>query len=166
MATDGRRSTKFAVDAMLGSLARKLRAFGFDSMYYKDLTDTRILSLCKQNGRVLVTADHGLAAQANARGLRAMLVSGSTDGRRLTALVRVARESGLALRKGEPRCSLCNGELRAITAEAARRAVPVSVVGRHRVFHQCSSCGQVYWKGGHWKKLRRLEKLLDAKSKD
>ena len=164
MATGGRRSTKFAVDAMLGSLARKLRAFGFDSTYYKDLTDSRILSLCKQNGRVLVTADRGLAAQANARGLRAMLVSGSTDGRRLSALVRAARESGLAFRRGEPRCSLCNSELKVVAPEAARRVVPASVAGRHRVFTQCSTCGQVYWKGGHWKKLRRLEKLFDAKS--
>jgi len=164
MATGSKRSTRFAVDAMLGSLARKLRAFGFDSAYYKDISDSKILSLCGRNGRVLITADRGLAALAKARGLPAVLVSGGTDGRRMSAMVKAARESGFPLRMGEPRCSVCNGELRGASRAAVRVAVPASVARRHRAFQQCSECGQVYWKGGHWKKLRRLRKLFEAES--
>jgi uncharacterized protein with PIN domain len=164
MPAGGPRSTKFAVDAMLGSLARKLRAFGFDSTYYKEGTDTKILSDCKRQRRVLITADRQLAARAEKRGLRSLLVTDRTDGRRLSMIVKTAGETGLILKMGEARCSLCNGNLTMITPAEAARSVPGALARRHRVFYRCSACGHVYWKGGHWKKLRRLEALFEAKS--
>ncbi|HYB45383.1 MAG TPA: Mut7-C RNAse domain-containing protein [Nitrososphaerales archaeon] len=161
MATGGSRSTRFAVDAMLGSLARKLRAFGFDSVYYKDATDSAILSASARQGRVLVTADRQLAWRAGKRGLRAFLVSGGSDRSRLLQIIASARESGVGLRRGEPRCSLCNGALVVLAKAEARGRVPESVARRHRLFFACSSCGRVYWRGGHWKKLRSLEELFE-----
>jgi len=160
MATGGRRSTKFALDAMLGSLARKLRAFGFDSAYYKDATDSAILSSCARQGRVLVTADRELAARAGKRGLSALLVSGQSDRARLLQMIAASRETGLRLTRGEPRCSVCDGRLVGLAAVEARKKVPESVAGRHRLFYSCSNCGRVYWRGGHWKKLRSLEALF------
>lgn len=164
MPTRGGRPTKLAADAMLGSLARKLRAIGFDSAYYKDMADSEILAICKRQKRVLVTADRRLATQARGLGLPSLLVSGETDGRRLSTMVRIARESRIALRRGDARCSICNGELKLITRAEAVGLVPDSVARRHKTFHRCPNCGQLYWKGGHWKKLRRLERLLLAKS--
>jgi len=149
---------------MLGSLARKLRAFGFDSSYYRHGTDAGILAACRRQGRVLLTSDRQLAASAGKRGLSAILVVGQSDRARLSSMVRRAHSMGLELRRSEPRCSLCNSMLARVTAAEAREQVPNSVALRHRVFYRCSHCGQLYWKGGHWKKLRSLETLLGSGS--
>ncbi len=164
MAAGRERSTRFLVDAMLGSLARKLRAFGFDSTYYGRGSDAGILSACSRQGRVLVTADRQLAARAKRRGLPSLLVTGQSDRARLASMIRAAGEAGLRLGRAEPRCSLCNCRLGRIPLAKARKRVPDSVGRRHRVFYGCSRCGQLYWKGGHWKQLRRLEALLNPRS--
>ena len=164
MAAGGRGTTRFLVDAMLGSLARKLRAFGFDSTYHGRGSDAGILSDISRQGRVLVTADRQLAARAWKLGLSSLLVTGESDRARLATMMRAAGDVGLRLKRGEPRCSLCNSKLDRITMSKARGRVPGSVARRHRVFRECPNCGQLYWKGGHWKQLRRLEALLNPRS--
>lgn len=157
-----RAQTKFVVDAMLGSLSRKLRAFGFDVAYYKRGDDAGIMALSRRQRRILVTADRSLASRSERLGLPTLLVSGETDGERLSAMVADARQRGIALSRGEPRCSLCNAQLRKISAVEARSQVQPAVAQRHRSFYKCRICGQVYWRGGHWKKLRRLQRLFES----
>ena len=152
--------TKFAVDAMHGSLARKLRAFGFDSFYYRQGDDEGIIDLASTEGRVVVTSDRSLVARATARKVPAILLEGRSDGSRLGEISRGAAGLGVALRKGDPLCSLCGGELSSLARKDASRRVPPSVWSRHRVFFLCTRCGQVYWRGGHWKKLRSLARRL------
>ncbi|MDV3292706.1 MAG: hypothetical protein LYZ70_00360 [Nitrososphaerales archaeon] len=157
----GASPTRLAVDAMLGSLARKLRSFGFDTIYYNGGQDADLLGLCRRQRRILVTADRLLSIRAERAGLGVLLVSGSTDGSRITAMIAGARQRGLALRKGESLCSVCNGRLTPIPKSAAVETLPAAVVRRHRTFLRCEDCGKVYWRGSHWKKLRRLERLFE-----
>ena len=145
---------------MLGSLARKLRAFGFDTAYVTGLDDSAILSMCSRQGRLLLTADRQLAARASRRELPAFLVVGQNDRARLLGVIAATHDAGINLKRGESRCSLCNGKLES-KAVSARVKVPESVARRHKAVFVCTKCGQVYWKGGHWKKLRRLEALFE-----
>ncbi len=155
-----RSRTKFVCDAMLGSLARKLRAFGFDASYYKEGSDAGILEASVAGGRIILTSDRRLAARALSKGVAALLIEGGTEGRRVRALVRAAKESGFALERGDPLCSVCGGELEAKTRAEVVPLVPKSVAVRHRRFFRCASCGRVYWKGSHWKKLSGLERVF------
>jgi uncharacterized protein with PIN domain len=155
-------TTKFAVDAMLGSLSRKLRSFGFDTLYYKEGGDSEMLGICRRQRRILVTADRLLSKRAERMGLPVLLVTGRMDGSRISNMIEVARQRSLALRKGEPRCSLCNGKMRLVSAREAEKIVPTAVARRHRSFYRCTACGNVYWRGSHWKKLRRLARLFES----
>ena len=56
--------TRFVADAMLGSLARKLRALGFDTAYYKSGDDLGIITLAARSSRIILTADRSLASLA------------------------------------------------------------------------------------------------------
>ncbi len=156
----GEARVRFVADAMLGSLARKLRALGFDTAYYRSGGDAGIMDLAAEGGRVILTADRALGALAVRRGTRAIVLTGRNDGSRVRALVKAARSSGLSLQRGDPLCSLCNGELERLRKEDVTGEVPKSVEERHRLFYRCRSCRKVYWKGGHWKKLRSFERLL------
>ena len=156
------RATRFVVDAMLGSLARKLRAVGFDTLYYGEGDDSGMIDICRRERRVLLTADRLLTERADELGITVISVSGRTDRNRMSGMVSAARLRGLSLTSGESRCSLCNGLLAQISPRDAEKSVPAEVARRHRLFWRCAGCGQVYWRGGHWKKLRSLGKLFES----
>jgi len=159
-APGGEGRSRFTVDAMLGSLARKLRALGFDAAYYKSGDDTELMELSRREGRIILTADRSLAARADAKGIRALLVTGNSDGKRIGALARGAAARGFILTRGDPLCSICGGPLRVVARDEISEKVPPSVRRRHRLFFRCSSCGQMYWRGSHWKKLISLARRL------
>ncbi len=147
---------------MLGSLARKLRALGFDAAYYKSGSDAGIVSLAEREGRAVLTADRSLAAYTTKRGVRSFLLIGRSDGARLASLARAARLSGFPLVAEDPLCSLCGGELEELERREVAGLVPPAVERSHRLFFHCTNCGQFYWRGSHWKKLRSLARRLKA----
>lgn len=148
---------------MLGSLARKLRIFGFDTLYFDRGPDSDLIALARKGGRVILTSDVELYKRAGRTGVQALLVEGGTDRGRLASLAK-----GGLLTLGRPadrppsRCAVCNGELEAISrTEASAGGAPQRAVARHRLFFRCGSCSRLYWRGGHWVRLRRLSGALE-----
>ena len=155
-----RGNTKLVADAMLGSLARKLRAIGFDTLYFRAGSDPELLALAEGDGRLILTADRSLAGTARRRGLPAILVTGRSDTVRLKGVVEGSRALGLPLVRGDSLCSVCNGPLAPLRKNEVAGRVPASVLRRHRLFYECGGCGKIYWRGGHWKKLRSFTEPL------
>ena len=155
-----RAVTKFVADAMLGSLARKLRAFGFDTSYFREGEDADLLALASTEGRVVLTSDRSLVERARARRLPALLITGKEDSGRIASLREAARAGRVNLVRGPPLCSVCNGKLEVLAKSNVAGRVPLPVEKRHRLFFRCMDCGRYYWRGGHWKKLRWLERRL------
>jgi uncharacterized protein len=151
---------------MLGSLARKLRIFGFDTLYFSEGGDTELETLAGKERRVILTSDKRLLAHSESRGLQAVLVEGKTDRERLRSVMKRAGP-GMTLRVGgvgASRCAVCNGELRVLGRRSAAAAkIPPKVLARHRLFYVCSSCSKCYWRGKHWERLRRLSYSLKTK---
>jgi uncharacterized protein with PIN domain len=155
----------FIADAMLGSLARKLRAFGFDTLYYKRGDDEGMLRLAKSTGRTVITADRKLADAAEKRRITVLLVKGASDSKRIQSMLAASEEKGLSLSPRESRCSICNGALVRVSKEAVIARLPKSVALRHRYFMECGACRKLYWRGSHWKKLRRLgQRFVEAQA--
>ena len=156
---------RFVADAMLGSIARKLRIFGFDTLYLNGGDDADLEAIGRRERRVILTSDKLLFAHALRRGGRAILVEGSSDRTRLLSILaqagpEVASHSG----RRESRCALCNGELEVLKRSvAAKEKIPSKVLARHRLFFRCTSCSKMYWRGGHWDRIRRLSSLLKTK---
>ena len=161
-----RSPPRFVADAMLGSLARKLRIFGFDTLYFGRGGDLEFEALAKKERRVILTSDRRLFARSEGRGLRAILVEGTTDRARLRC---VTTRSGLTITLGlgrgrASRCAICNGELEVLgRRDVASTEIPAKVLARHRLFYRCRSCSKFYWRGKHWERLRRLSYSLKTK---
>lgn len=155
--------TRFVADAMLGSLCRKLRALGFDTSYYNAGNDSGLIKAALSQKRIILTSDRSLAASASSKGLNVIFVAGKSDGERLSLISRAATVSGTKLVRGDPLCSLCGGELSTLRKADVLGDIPPSVRVRHRLFYRCRSCGQFYWRGSHWKKLRSLSRRLKPK---
>jgi uncharacterized protein with PIN domain len=157
---------KFVADAMLGSLARKLRIFGFDTAYFREGDDEELEALARREKRTILTSDRPLFERSRGDRLRAYLVEGRTDRARLLSIQRQAASS-MAFRMGREtasRCALCNGELEPLRRrDAASLPVPPKVLARHHLFYRCKVCARLYWHGRHWERLRRLSYSLKTK---
>ena len=162
----------FLADAMLGSIARKLRIFGFDTLYNAQVNDDEILKIGMEQDRVILTADKELFKRIVKIGARGVLVSGGTS--ELEDLVHILRKSGIrsvGIDGIGSRCSVCNGSLEERTSDHLKKddddnnenvVLPDRVIARHNQFFQCTICGKVYWEGSHLKRIIDLVRNLDA----
>jgi uncharacterized protein with PIN domain len=142
---------RFIVDGMLGSLARWLRLLGYETDYCGGASDDFLLKIVGSTQGILLTKDVELLNRARASGFHAFLITGEKEEDRLRSLsvqLRLPLEVNTAL----SRCPKCDGVLRtAGPAEIAR--VPSGTSRHYSEFWVCSSCGQIYWKGRHWKNI-------------
>ena len=141
---------RFVVDMMLGKLAKWLRIMGYDTLYFNPIDDHELLSIAKQEDRVLITRDTHLVGR---RGIqRFVLVHANDPLEQLKETI-----SGLSLTEESvrlfSRCIRCNSPLVNISREAARESVPPFVYLNHQTFSRCPDCRKVYWEGTHRQKM-------------
>lgn len=158
-----RKAPSFVADAMLGSVARKLRIFGFDTLYVAHAPDEEILKIGMEQGRVILTADKELFKRVVKAGTAGVLVGGASDLEDLVHILVKNRVTSVSLDGIGSRCSVCNGFLEARTHTQVKDSLPDKVAELQSEFYQCTSCGKVYWEGGHLRRIRSLVKSVDSK---
>jgi hypothetical protein len=140
---------KFAVDEMLGTLARWLRIMGYDAVYERDRTDDEIIAGANAEGRILLTRDKELAARMGEMG--SYIASDQLE----EQLRQVWRVFSLRPDQDLARCTVCNGELEQLPEDDAKDKVPEGVFLLNHQFFKCRSCGKVYWRGSHWVNIKK-----------
>jgi uncharacterized protein with PIN domain len=145
---------KFIVDGMLGKLSRWLRILGHNVKYSNNLDDAQLLTIAKKERRTLLTRDFELYRHATAKGIDAFYMEEETGEERLAAL---ARKYGMDLDIDMTisRCPKCNTKVKPITKEEAAGKVEKSTFEHYDEFWKCPKCGQIYWQGAHWTRIRR-----------
>jgi uncharacterized protein len=152
---------RFLCDAMLGGLAKWLRAAGYDTYYAREGTEISDRSLTRralEEGRVLLTSDSGFLE-------RKLVRDGSVVVLRIPHL---PLEEQLRLVVGhfaltwrQSRCMACNGELGVVPPGAVANQVPPGVSRDHKEFFLCKGCGRVFWHGSHWDRIAsRLSRVF------
>jgi hypothetical protein len=149
----GKDKPKFLADGMLGSLARKLRIYGFDVKYDLSYTDRQLILISKVEDRILLTCDKELHFNALKKGVNSILVNGEDDEDRL---VEIFTELKLKVEPEISRCPVCNGLLKRVSREEVKTKVYPTVLEKHEIFYLCKNCGKIYWMGSHWKRLNTL----------
>lgn len=146
---------KFLVDAMLGTLASRLRALGYDTVWRRDTADSLLLREAHAEGRLLLTQDRELSEIG---GARALFVNAKTAAEQLDEVV-----ARLALAPDPARlftrCSLCNAPLVPAEKASVAERVPPRALAHHDAFWTCPSCDKVYWKGSHYDEMLAALKL-------
>lgn len=143
-------------DEMLGSMARWLRAAGYDAALAEPgRPDAEILEQCRAQARILVTRDRRLAQAAGPR-VRSLLLTGDDPDRHAQALAwGLDVDWTLA---PFTRCLVDNAVLEpARAADLAR--IPEPSRALPGPFRTCPDCGRVYWPGSHVRRMTdRLER--------
>ncbi len=141
---------RFAVDRMLGRLARWLRVLGHDVAYGPHLRGRTLATCARREHRLLLTRDTRLLRDPQ---LPPHLFVTSNDFR--AQLRQVA--GVLPIVSGVPfgRCLECNRVLEDVPRETVRERVPSYVWETTERFLSCGRCHRLYWPATHHDHMRR-----------
>jgi len=144
---------------MCGGLARWLRLLGVDTTYAPGIDDAELVAQARAEGRTIISSDHKLFE-------RRLLASGEVRGLQLPVGLPLREQvrcvvRRLGIRPGFPRCTLCNGQLLAVSRAEVADVVPARSLVWAREFYRCGRCQHVFWEGSHW---QRIGLALDALS--
>jgi len=133
----------FAVDTMLGRLARWLRILGHDTAYGPHLRGRALAACARRQRRLLLTRDTRLVRDPE---LPPHVFVTSNDFRdQLRQVAAVVPLGGGLLR----RCLDCNEPLVDARREAVAAEVPPYVHETQTEFWRCPRCGHLYWPATH-----------------
>jgi len=154
---------KFIADAMLGKLAKWLRIFGCDVLYYPAIEDRQLIKIAREEERAILTRD---TRMLQCRGVKAAVFIRSDDiSEQLMQMRGILdiRDPDLA-----ERCALCNSRLHVVAhKEELQELVPDYIYHNFYSFMRCSGCNKVYWEGSHYQNIReRLGEILRQDSED
>ncbi|MHC4562322.1 MAG: Mut7-C RNAse domain-containing protein [Planctomycetota bacterium] len=142
---------KFFCDAMLGGLARWLRAIGYDAAFEYGIDDARLIERGQTEGRVILSSDGPLFE-------RNVIKSGEVTAlyvpQQLTRLeqLRFVVEQ-LKLPRLPARCMACGGELNEVPKHTVMAEAPPLAYRNCDQFWRCAECDKLLWHGTHWQKI-------------
>lgn len=145
---------KFIADGMLGKLTRWLRMLGHNVKYSNKLDDSQLITMAKKERRILLTRDLALYQQATAKGVQAFYMEGQTEAEQLAKL---AQKFGINLDidMATSMCPKCNTRVKPLPKEKVADKVEKTTFSYYNEFWQCPKCGQIYWQGAHWTRIRK-----------
>ena len=148
---------RFAVDDMLGKLAKWLRLLGYDTVYHRSISDAKLLAIAASGERVLLTRDTDLLKRSSVGPHVFIQFDAPKD-----QLRQVVEELGLDTEHFLfSRCLICNNRVVPADKEDVSGKVPAYTFSTQEAFSQCPQCGRIYWAGTHHQKAR--EWLTDVK---
>ena len=147
---------KFIADSMLGRLAKWLRLFGYDTVYFKGKADSELIYESIKQQRIILTRDAKISKN---RPLKIVFIKSENFKDQVR---QAAEELGIKF-DGKcrfTRCVECNRELAAISKEKVKNAVPCYIYDTCSKFSFCPGCKKIYWEGSHLKLASELIKTL------
>lgn len=144
----------FIADAMLGRLARWLRILGYDTLYNKDISDSDLIRIARQEGRIIITRDRGITAKKTIRGY--IFITSDYISDQLREVFQTLSIRGFPRPEPFTRCPICNSQLQRLMKKDVSGLVPDHVYLNNSEFSSCPSCGRIYWRGSHEANMRRV----------
>jgi uncharacterized protein with PIN domain len=146
---------KFLCDQMLGTLAKWLRIYGFDTFYTNSkVKDSELLDISMKENRTLITRDKLLYKNAKKNNICVIEIKTTDIDEQLRV---VLKNSFIRDELFLTRCLICNSRISRIKKEYIKDIVPKKSFRNNDEFWQCKKCNKIYWKGSHYKKM--LEKI-------
>ena len=149
----GEVEPKFVVDANVGKLVKWLRMMGFDTVFFDEPDDGRMVKIALAQGRTIITKDSGVMKRRTITSgrVKAVLVSGDSSENQMTTVLKKLDLAG----KERPftRCLECNTELTEMDKSEAEKRVPPRVSQLQHQYMVCPACHRIYWRGTHWKAM-------------
>jgi len=149
---------------MLGSLAKWLRIFGFDTLY-PDVTtkDDEVLNIARAEKRLLISRDKELIIRGKKVKLDVLEI-------RMTdldeQLAQVLTHIPIDCTQVLTRCTLCNTPLLSVGKKTIQTHVPPKVFETRDQFWYCSVCNKYYWMGTHYENMiKKINEFINKNNR-
>ena len=151
---------KFAVDCMLGKLAKWLKILGFDTVFFSKIEDDALLFLAREEDRILLTKDKTLLERA--KDIPSLYIDSENWREQIVQVIEAFTLRPIV--RPYSRCIECNLLLKNLDRSHAKNLV-TPYVFKHAVgFAVCPGCGRVFWRGTHFRDMEaKIEKILNGK---
>ena len=144
---------KFIADAMLGKLAKYLRMFNVDVLYFTYIEDDNLIEKAKQENRIILTRDTFLIKRRYFKFNKFVFIKGNYINEQLKSFNSVYKLNMTAVLK---RCLECNNVLDVIDKKKVLKRVPQYVLATQENFKICKNCNKIYWKGTHYYNMKDM----------
>jgi uncharacterized protein with PIN domain len=151
----------FLVDAMLGSIARKLRILGFDTLYMKHTSDNVILETAVVEDRIILTCDKDFFKRIVKVGAKGVLLEDYDDMENIVYALSKYGVTSLCFDAARSRCSVCNGSLLKKKRVDVKGTISIDIIKRYNEFFQCVNCNKIYWEGSHVSRIQLLAQKIE-----
>ncbi len=142
---------KILCDQMLGTLAKWLRIFGFDTIFANsELTDKDLLNIAKSENRIIISRDKELIIRGKKENITVISIETTDLDLQLNQVLKhlkIDKKSILS------RCTLCNTELEKIDKSIVKGKVTSKVFENNDNFLFCLKCNKFYWMGSHYDEM-------------
>ena len=136
---------------MLGTLAKWLRIYGFDTFFVNsEMDDAKLIEITKKENRILITRDRNLIQSARRENIKTIEIKTTDINEQIST---VLGDIKIDKTKVLSRCILCNTEVEEIKKEEIKDKVPKRVFDNNEKFWFCKKCNKIYWKGTHYEKM-------------
>ncbi len=144
---------------MLGSLAKWLRIFGFDTIYPDATTnDDQVLQIADHEKRLLISRDKELLVRAKKAQIKILEIHTTNLTEQIT---QVLTNIPIDAKNILTRCTLCNTALRSVEKAGIKDHVPEKVFKTRDEFWYCPVCQKYYWMGTHYENMQeKINKIL------
>lgn len=148
---------KFAVDSMLGKLARWLRILGYDAIYDPSLPIEQLIERANREERIVITR-----RKTFPENISPTTVFNVCSDRFTEQLQRTVTHLGLDTHSHLfTRCVECNELVRRVDKLRVAGRVPERPWRELKEFFECPRCHSVYWEGSHrTNTLKKLQRIL------
>ncbi|MCK4902597.1 MAG: Mut7-C RNAse domain-containing protein [Thermoplasmatales archaeon] len=142
---------KFLCDQMLGTLAKWLRIYGFDTFYAsRDMDDPEVLEISKKENRILISRDKNLIIAARRENLKTIEISTTDLDEQISIVLGNIKPDKTKILS---RCIICNAKVEDIKKQNVEDKVPEKVFKNKEKFWLCKNCNKIYWQGSHYEKM-------------
>lgn len=145
---------KFIADCHLGKIAKYLRLFGFDTLYYNHIADSEIIKIAIAENRIVLTKDRELYEILTSK--RAYYVKHKKFDSQLIEIFKHLYLKPLI--NPMQRCLICNELLILTPKDELKNLIKDKIFKRYAEFKLCPKCNKIYWEGDHYK---RMVKFVD-----
>ncbi|HEC78412.1 MAG TPA: hypothetical protein ENI34_04625 [candidate division WOR-3 bacterium] len=137
---------RFICDGMLGKLCKLMRMCGIDTAYSN--RGRSIIIEAKRDNRIVLTKNTLLK---NKNGVH-FLESTDPAVQLKNILIYYSLRNEIKLFS---RCIECNCRLQVVDKETVKDKIPYFTYKNFKEFAQCPQCRKVYWKGSHYKNMKK-----------
>jgi uncharacterized protein with PIN domain len=154
----------FLVDGMLGNVAKKLLLLGYDTEYFSDMNDLKLIQKAKNEDRIIISKDLQLIANAKKSAIQTIQITKEDEIEQFSEILSTIHLELNDISGDTARCAKCNSNTSQISKSRISNKIPSKVLEFNEKFWECDNCKQIYWEGTHIKKLQDFLNKIKALS--